>query len=149
MNQQTNPAALSLVQDAQPTLDDLAAKHLEARAHLAAAQEHLNNINDQIIKAVGVKDEGSFSVDGDSFKVTTSQTVRRTIDLKQAQELYQQLPRDLADGLLRFKPDVSVKVFKDIQKYQPETFALVAKYIVSKPGKPTVTVKTLDRPEAA
>jgi hypothetical protein len=148
MNQSTNVHTLPGAQPA-PTLDDLAAEHLLARETLAAAQEQLNRINERIIAAVGVKDEGSFSVEGDFHKVTTTQPLTRTVDPKLAQDIYRALPKDLADGIFTWKPSLNLKLYRELAKYQPDYHAAISKAIVTKPGKPQVKVAVLDPREAA
>lgn len=154
MNQPTNltlvtPAA-STGAAAQPTtLDDLAAAHLQAKAELDAARARLDAINNQIIKTVGTKDEGSFSVEGDEFKITTRQDIRRSVDPKLAQDVYRSLPRDIADAIFDWKPSLNLKLFRELAKYQADTHALISTAVTSKPSKPSVSVKPIDRPEAA
>jgi len=92
------------------TLDELAKAHLHAKALLASAKAHLDSINEQIIKTVGTKDEGSFSVEGDNYKITTRQDLRRSVDPKLAMDAYRQLPRDIADAIFDWKPSLNLKL---------------------------------------
>jgi len=133
----------------QPTLDELAAAHLEAKENLAAAQAKLNAINEQIVQVVGTKDEGSFSVDGDSYKITTTQPITRSVDSKLAKDVYAKLPRDIADGIFSWKPSLNLKLFRELEKYQPEHFKAVARSVTSKPGKPQIKVAEIQLPGAA
>lgn len=133
----------------EPTLDDLAAAHIQARENLAAAQEQLNRINDQIVAKVGLKPEGSFSIEGDFHRVTTRQDIRRTVDAKLAQDVYNTLPRDLAEAIFDWKPSLNTKLYRELAKYQPDYHKLISTAVTSKPSKPSVSVKVLDRPEAA
>lgn len=133
----------------QPTLDELAAAHLEAKENLAAAQAKLNAINEQIVQVVGTKDEGSFSVDGDSYKITTTQPITRSVDSKLAKDVYAALPRDIADGIFTWKPSLNLKLYRELEKYQPEHFKAVAQSVTSKPGKTQIKVAEIQLPGAA
>lgn len=138
----TNPFAV--VQTEQPTVDDLAAEYLAAKQAVHDAQTVLHDIEKRIVYAVGVKDEGSFSVKGDTHKVTTTQPVtRRFTDEKLARDLWQKLPKDIAEALIQWKPSLSVRVYKELEKYQPETFKEISRVVVSKPGKPSVKVEVI------
>jgi len=138
----TNPFAVVPTQ--QPTVDDLATEYLHAKKAVQSAQQRLDDIAGQIVSVVGVKDEGSFSVKGDAHKITTSQTVtRRFTDEKLARDLWMSLPKDTAEALIQWKPALSVKVYKDLEKYQPETFEKISRVVTSKPGKPSVKVEVL------
>jgi hypothetical protein len=126
------------------TLDELAEAHAEAKAEVAAAQAKLDQINSAICKIVGTKDEGSFSVDGDSYRITTTQPITRSVDSKLAKDVYAALPRDIADGIFSWKPSLNLKLYRELEKYQPEHFKTVARSITSKPGKPQIKVSALE-----
>jgi hypothetical protein len=133
----------------RPTLDDLAQAHLKAREALAEAQRALQDINDQIIEVVGLKEEGSFGVEGDDYKITTTQPLTRTVDAKLAQDIYRQLPKDLADGIFTWKPSLNLRLYRELSKYQPDYHAAISRAIVTKPGKPQVKVMPIAAPGAA
>jgi len=52
-----------------PTLDDLAAALLSAKAVLTTAQKAVYAAEDALVAAVGAEDEGSFTVCCDGYKV--------------------------------------------------------------------------------
>lgn len=137
------PAAhLNAVPERTP-LDTLATQHLEAKAAVAKAQATLNAINEEIIASIGTKDEGSFSIDCDGFKITTTQSLTRSVDPQLAKDVYMKLPRDIADGIFNWKPSLNLKLYRELDKYQPAHYATIGKAITTKAGKPTVTVKPL------
>jgi len=139
--------SFAIVPDAhaqQETLDSLASEHIAAKKALAQAQSDLDAVNQRIADAVGAKPEGAFSVEGDHYKITTTQPVaRRFADEKLARDLWMSLPKDTAEALIQWKPSLSVKVYKELEKYQPETFAKISRVVTSKPGKTAVKVEVL------
>jgi len=124
-------------------LNQLAATYLTEKAKLAAQQRAVRDAEDALIKHVGTKDEGSFTVHSDRYKVTTTQSVTRKVEPSLAKQLYDQIPRDLYAGLFDWKPSLSVKVYREVEKYQPEVFDLVSKAVTSKASKPSVKVDDL------
>ena len=127
-----------------PNINALAAVLAGEKARLHQAQENVRIAEQALAAAVGVKDEGSFTVALEHYKVTTTQPVRRTITADGARELQQQLPRDLADAIVDWKPTLSTKVYKDLEKYQPDTFRHVSRFVTSKPGKVSVKLELLE-----
>lgn len=132
---------LNAVPTEEPTLDQLAATYLAEKAKLAAQQRAVRDAEDALIKHVGTKDEGSFTVHSDRFKITTSQPITRKVEPSLAKQLYDQIPSDLYAGLFEWRPSLSVKVYRELEKYQPEVFDLVSKAVTSKAGKPFVKVE--------
>jgi hypothetical protein len=132
---------LNAVPTEEPTLDQLAANYATEKAKLAAQQRAVRDAEEALIKLVGTKDEGSFTVHSDRYKVTTTQSVTRKVEPSLAKQLYNQIPRDLYAGLFEWKPSLSVKVYREVEKYQPEVFDLVSKAVTSKAGKPSVKVE--------
>jgi hypothetical protein len=133
----------------QPTLDDLAAEHLAAKQAVAEANARLQAINDRIVEIVGTKDEGSFSIEGGAYKITTTQPLTRSVNKTTAQDVYRQLPQDLANGVFDWKPSLNLKLYRELEKYQPDYHALISKAVTTKPGKPQVKVVEIAGPEAA
>jgi len=133
----------------QETLDQLAVEHLEAKKAVAEAKARLQAVDDRIVEIVGLKDEGSFSLEVDFHKITTTQPLTRSVNKTTAQEIYRQLPRDLADGIFDWKPSLNLKLFRQLAKYQPDYHALISKAVTTKLGKPQVKVAEIAGPEAA
>ncbi|MEO0437914.1 MAG: hypothetical protein AAF098_13495 [Pseudomonadota bacterium] len=126
-----------------PSLDDLCAHLINEKTKLENIQSNVRAAEKAIIAMVGTRTEGSFSVECDHFKVTTTQPIRRTVDKKLAQDLHQSLPKDIAESIFDWKLSLSTKVYKDLEKYQPQTHAAIARAVTAKPGKVSVRVEAL------
>lgn len=122
------------------SLDALCAQLVQAKAAADAARRTVLDLEESIVALVGAKDEGSFSVECDSFKVTTTQPITRTVDKMLARDVFQKLPTDLANGIFDWKPSLNLKLFRELEKYQPEYHKVVAQAVTSKPGKVAVKV---------
>lgn len=134
---------LNAVPTDRPTLDQLCAILAVEKAKLARQQRNVREAEEAIIKVVGAKDEGSFTVHCDNYKVTTTQPVNRVVDPILAQNAMKQLPKDIADSVFTWKPQLSARVYKDIQKYQPQWFDAVSRAVTSKPGKISVKLEDI------
>ena len=125
------------------TLDQLCGVLEFHKAQLKMVQGHIHKAEQAIIDAVGVREEGSFSVNCDAYKVTTTQPVSRSVNADLAKDLMLELPKDIADAIFTWKPSLSVRVYKELEKYQATTFAQISRAITSKPGKVSVKVESL------
>lgn len=124
-------------------LDHLASQLLLAKVAAKNAQLEVLKAEEAIIKAVGAKDEGAFTVKCDHYKVTTNQPVRRTVNKTTALAIRREMPEDLYEALFDFKPSLNTRLFKDLEISNPEVFRLAAKAVTSKPGKISVSVEDL------
>lgn len=138
MNRTTNPLAEF---PAKTDLDTLATSLLQAKAAVKAAQQAVLAIEQDIIAAVGVEDEGSFTVRSDNFKVTTTQPVSRSVNKTTVEAIRREMPEDLFQSMFDFKPSLNVKLFKECRELRPEIYALAARAVTSKPGKVAVKVE--------
>lgn len=140
MNNSTHLVQVPL---AEPSIDQLAASLLAAKATLRDHQKAVADAEAALIARVGAKDEGSFTVKSERYKVTTTQPITRKADPYIAKQLINEMPRDIYDGLFEWRPNLSAKVYKDLEKYQPELFAKVSKAVTSKAGKIAVKVEDI------
>lgn len=135
----TNP------QNNEPTLDQLCAILVAEKARLAIQQRNVREAEDALIAHVGSRDEGSFSVTSERYKVTTTQPVRRTVEPKLARDVMRELPADIADAIFTWKPELSLRVYRELEKYRPELHDAVSRAVTSKPGKVSVKVEEVDQ----
>lgn len=126
-----------------PTLDDLCKALIEAKAAAYQANASVLTIEKKIVELVGSRDEGSFSVECDGYKITTTQPIRRTVDADKARAISAMLPRDIADTVFRWKPELNTSVYKNLREFQPTTFDQVCEAVTAKPGKVSLKVEAL------
>lgn len=127
----------------EPNLDTLASILITAKIAAKHAQEEVLKAEEAIIRAVGAKDEGSFTVRCDHYKVTTTQPVRRTLNESTIRAIRREIPEDIFEAMFDYKPSLNVRLFKECQELRPEVYNLVAKAVTSKPGKISVKVEDL------
>jgi hypothetical protein len=127
----------------QTSLDELARALQAAKEQLTRAQAAVLNAESAIVSAVGSEDEGSLTVRSDSFKITTTQPVNRSVDKEALEAIRREFPEDLFEAMFDFKPSLNVKLFKECQHLRPEVYALACKAVTSKAGKIAVKVEAL------
>ena len=116
------------------------------REILKAQTARVSELESQLVALVGVKDEGSFSVALDDFKVTTTGRVTRSVE-PGCFDIRDRIGKDLFDRLFTFKPSLNVKAFKALREANPVAYRVACEVVTSKPAKPGI--KVLRTEEAA
>ena len=127
----------------QTSLDELARALQAAKKQLTRAQVAVLKAESAIVSAVGSEDEGSLTVRSDSFKITTTQPITRTVNKTSLDAIRREFPEDLFEAMFDFKPSLNVKLFKECEHLRPEVYALACKAVTSKPSKISVKVELL------
>lgn len=127
------------------TLDELAARLTEAKKAEQLAVALRREIEEQIVDAVGVQTEGSFTAAGDHYKITTTGKVNRTVDEDKLHEIWDELPEPLMQRLFPVKHSLNVKELHYVENNEPDWYKVVARAITAKPGKPQVKVTEIEK----
>ena len=108
------------------------AKELEA-----SAREKRVQIEQQLIEAIGAKEEGATTQSGNYFKVTTTGKLTRKLDVKAFNQIAEQLGEHAP-----VKPTVSLDVrkLKKLAVDEPALYSMMLDVIETKPAKTAVTV---------
>ncbi|MBK8974128.1 MAG: hypothetical protein IPM37_23215 [Hahellaceae bacterium] len=121
----------------------LCEQYVSAQAHLKTAQAIFAEAEEALVKAIGVKEEGTLTVTiDDQFKVSTTGKINRSLSESVWDAIKSQIPEPLAKRLVRYKPALDLKELRYIELNEPAYFALVSKAITAKPAKASVSVKT-------
>ena len=125
-------------------LDQLAYELELAKQAEQQAKDHRLTIEQQLCEFVGVKEEGSYSVKGDYYKVTTVSGFTRKVDEKKWQALKQRLPANIAEKVVRTKLEVDTRQLNSLRGLDPAHYNLVAEAITTKPKKVSVKYERLE-----
>ncbi|MGO0309855.1 DUF7173 family protein [Endozoicomonas acroporae] len=125
-------------------LDKLAYELERAKKSEEHARNHRLDIEQKLCDMVGVKDEGSQSIKGDYYKVTTSAGFTRTLDQKKWEDVKKRIPQSLSAGLVRTKVELNIKQLKSLQLLDPAHYTIVAEAITTKPKKVAVKYERLE-----
>ncbi|WP_067515581.1 DUF7173 family protein [Endozoicomonas ascidiicola] len=125
-------------------LDKLAYELELAKQSEQQARDLRLAIEQQLCDVVGVKDEGSYSIKGDYYKVTTVSGFTRTLDVEKWQALKNRLPAHVAEKVVRTKLEIDTRQLKSLQGLDPAQYNKVAEAITTKPKKVSVKYERLE-----
>jgi len=134
---------LKVIEKSEATIDSLADMLKRAKEAEKKATEKRREVEDIIIKAIGKKDEGSFTAKGENFSLTTTGKLTRTLDANGVQHLHGEIPEPIFERLFNYKPSLNFTELKYIQNNEPEYYNAVAQVITTKPAKTAVGFKEL------
>ena len=127
------------VENKKPQPIDLLAFELKKAKELeASAREKRVQIENQIIEAAGIKEEGSTTTNGNFFKVTTTGKLTRKLDEKAWRTIAGQFGDDAP---VRTKVEVDTRKLKKLAVDNPQLFQLALFAITTKPAKGAVKVE--------
>ena len=128
----------------QPAPIDLAAWQLmTAKQAEEAARLHRIECEEKLIEIVGLKPEGTQVQKTPYFKVSTVQSLSRSLT-PDGEALIEAEGIPIFDQVVRYRPEVSVTGLKALATSNPAVYARVIKAIITKPGKPSVKVELLE-----
>ncbi|WP_257285156.1 hypothetical protein [Endozoicomonas sp. SESOKO1] len=125
-------------------LDKLAYELELAKQTEQQAKDHRLSIEQQLSEVVGVKDEGSHTLKGAYYKVTTSSGYTRTLDEKKWDEVKSRIPEAVANNLVRTKTELNIKQLKSLQSLDPAQYNIVAEAVTTKPKKVSIKFERLE-----
>ena len=108
------------------------AKKLEA-----SAREKRVQIEQQLIEAIGAKEEGATTQAGNFFKVTTTGKLTRKLDVKAFNAIAAQLGEHAP---VKTTVSLDVRKLKTLAVDEPALFSMMLDVIETKPAKTAVTV---------
>ena len=108
------------------------AKELEA-----SAREKRVQIEQQLIEAIGAKEEGATTQSGNYFKVTTTGKLTRKLDVQAFNRIAAQLGEHAP---VKTTVSLDVRKLKKLAVDEPALFSMMLDVIETKPAKTAVTV---------
>lgn len=119
-------------------IDLLAFELKKAKELEASAREKRVQIENQIIEAAGIKEEGSTTANGNFFKVTTTGKLTRKLDEKAWRSIAGQFN---GTAPVRTKVELDTRALKRLAVDNPELFQLALSAITTKPAKGAVKIE--------
>jgi hypothetical protein len=117
---------------------ELSRDWLEAKTEEEEARDRRVAVEEELIKQLGVKAEGSKTHDLGEFKVTVTGVISRTLDKEVWESIKDKLPPEIRP--VTYEPKLDVTGVKWLQEHQPEDYKILARALVIKPGKVGVKV---------
>lgn len=117
---------------------ELSAALLDAKAAEDAAKEQRIEVEEALVKILGLKPEGSKTHDLGGFKVTITGVVNRTLNNEVWETIKDKLPPEIRP--VTYEPKLDVTGVKWLQENQVEDYKILAQALTIKPGKTSVKV---------
>lgn len=122
------------------TIKELATQWLDAkRAEQQAAAKRLE-IERELVKHVGVTDEGVTTYQGDDFKVKTTGKLTRTLDDAAVSRHWNSLPAEV-QSCIKWKPTLDLKSLRALESMRNDLAPVLHQYLTVKPAKPSISVE--------
>lgn len=131
-------------------IDEVAATLHLAKVAEAHATEARIEAEKALIALLPAKDEGAVSAAGDTYKVSVTYGVSRTLDVAVVAQLFaDERFRWAAQRLFPMAPKLDTKELRFFQSNEPATYAFLAQAITAKPAKPSVKIEMIEREQQA
>lgn len=134
-------AVLTLPVNRDQFFIDLVSDYSLARIRLEKAKEDFYRYESELLAAIGHKEEGSMTVHIGDYKCTTTGKINRALDEKAWPKIEAKLPQTLVGMLIRNKPELNLRAFRDLERANPDAYHLVAGAVITKPAKATLKVE--------
>jgi len=128
-------------------LNELALAWLQAKAREDAANETRLAIENQMLKMIETKPEGTTTTVLDDVKVTVTTRWTRSLDDGGVEAIHGLIPVELQP--LKTKVDLDTKGLAWLEEHRPDLYQIAARYVTSKPAKPGFKVTRIEKVEAA
>lgn len=126
-----------------PTLAELAESIIHLKNIEASAREERIRMEQLIIEKVGAKEEGTTTAEDGNFKVKTVGKLTRSIDTNAVQADWDNLDPAI-QKCIKWKADLDTKNLRSLEAMRDDLVPVIAKYMTTKPAKPSVTVEQVE-----
>lgn len=126
-----------------PTLAELAESIIHLKNIEASAREERIRIEQLIIEKVGAKEEGTTTAEDGNFKVKTVGKLTRSIDTNAVQADWDNLDPAI-QKCIKWKAELDTKNLRSLEAMRDNLVPVIAKYMTTKPAKPSVTVEQVE-----
>ena len=124
------------------TVDQLATRWLELKKAEKCMQDmryeveamlHFHNLNDERL-------EGTVNLETEQFKIKETRKLTKKIDEIKFESVKDQLGKFAP---VKYKPELDTKLYKALEKANPEMFSLCQEFISVKPAKPSFAIERI------
>jgi hypothetical protein len=135
---------MSILHPDPSALDTAVFDFYQAKAAEDQARERRIACEARIVELIGLKDEGTTSVKTNFYKISTVQSITRTL-VENYGEVLDSLDPDIFNAIVRHKPTLDVTALKKLATANPEAYRVACKAIIAKPGKPSVKLEIVEQ----
>jgi hypothetical protein len=126
-------------------LERAAERLIQAKAAEIQAQQQRLVAELEVLDLLGEIDgEGTTKVEAGAYKLTVRTSMNRTIDRDELCQIANDIPEAIGTRLFRWKPELDLKELRFIQSNEPALYGIVARAIVMKSAKPSISVERVE-----
>lgn len=125
-----------------PTLDELAQAWKQAKIAETMANADRLAIEAQITELVGLKEEGTTTIECDGYKIKTVGKLTRSLDSDGLQADWDSLPSEV-QKCFKWKAGIDTKNLHSLESMRDDLVPVFAKYVTTKPAKPSVIIEDM------
>lgn len=124
------------------TTDQLATRWLELKKAEKCMQDmryeveamlHFKNVDDERL-------EGTITTETDQYKINETRKLTTKVDAVKYEMVKDQLG---SISPVKFKPELDVKLYKSIEKANPDLYKICQSFVSVKPAKPSFSITTI------
>lgn len=110
-----------------------AEKCIQDMRYEVEAMLHFKNVDDERL-------EGTITIDTEEYKIKETRKLTTKID-----EIKYEMVKDQLGNIspVRFKPELDVKIYKAIEKANPDLYKVCQRFVSVKPAKPSFSITTI------
>jgi hypothetical protein len=124
-------------------LEYMMAEIFRLKAAEAEAKNRRYELEAELVKAIGHKDEGTVKAEQGAYQATITYKLDRKVDGEAVRDAWDSLPDEVQDAFT-WKPDLSIRQYRALETANPKSFSILAKFITTKPAKPTIKIEEIE-----
>jgi hypothetical protein len=128
-------------------LDNLLLSHEQEQTYISRRKLRLTEIENNIIKHVGVKTEGATTLKTQRYKVTTTGKINREVEQNTDRllALAAEIGINLYVNVIDREFTLNEEIFKELKHFEPDKYAAIAELVTEKPAKPSLKIERLNQ----
>ncbi len=126
-------------------LDSLSSEYLAIKRVESQARAEALELEKQIIKIVGEKEEGTTSCETLQYKVSTTGKLNRKLEVEALNQVRHLLPEAIFNRLIQVKPAIDLKELRYVESNEPDLYKIIAQAITTKPAKTSIKIVTQEQ----
>ncbi len=126
-------------------LDSLSSEYLAIKRVESQAKAEALELEKQIIKIVGEKEEGTTNCETLQYKVSTTGKLNRKLEVEALNQVRHLLPEAIFNRLIQVKPAIDLKELRYVESNEPDLYKIIAQAITTKPAKTSIKIVTQEQ----
>jgi len=130
-------------------IDEAAAVYELAKMQHDRTAEALAEAHSNLVALMPSKEEGAVNMTGESYKVSITYGMNRTVDAAALSAIKDSVPVALFEQAIAYKPSIVLAGLRYLQSNEPGVYAALAQAITARPAKPSVKIEAITQEQLA